>query len=148
VPRGSRRRAAARLGVEPESGSRSGDDLDGQGSPDGEREEGEETGGAGWAVGPGKEERSRLGRLGRLGREGRKEEKKEKADWARSCRRKGREGKKKEKVGRAKRDREGEKEMHLNLNLKFKYKWKTSNKTIQCGIKCTRSIFPYISFYG
>jgi hypothetical protein len=36
----------------------------------------------------------------------------------------------------------------LNLNLKFKFKWKTSNRTMQCGMKCTRPIFPYISFYG
>jgi hypothetical protein len=38
--------------------------------------------------------------------------------------------------------------MHWNLNLKFKFKWKTSNKKMQCGMKCTRPIFPYISFYG
>jgi hypothetical protein len=39
-------------------------------------------------------------------------------------------------------------QMHLNLNLKFKSKWKTSNKTMQCGMKCTRPILPYVSFYS
>jgi hypothetical protein len=39
-------------------------------------------------------------------------------------------------------------QMHLNLNLKFKSKWKTNIKTMQCGMKCTKPIFPYISFYG
>jgi hypothetical protein len=60
----------------------------------------------------------------------------------------GEKGKKKKGVGRAKREKEREKEMHLNLNLKFKFKWKTSNETMQCGMKCTRPIFLYISFYG
>jgi hypothetical protein len=39
-------------------------------------------------------------------------------------------------------------QLHLNLNLKFKFKWKTSNKIMQCGMKCTRPTFYYISFYG
>jgi hypothetical protein len=39
-------------------------------------------------------------------------------------------------------------QMHLNLNLEFKFKWKTNNKVMQCGMKCTKPIFPYISFYG
>jgi hypothetical protein len=107
------------------------------------REEGKKKEGAGWAFGPGKEERSRLGRLVHAGRKG----KKEKPGWAGPCRRKGREGeKKKDRVGRAKREKEGEKEMHLNF--KFKCKWKTNNKTMQCSMKCTRPIFSYIYFYG
>jgi hypothetical protein len=77
--------------------------------------------------------------------------KKGKGCWAEPCGRKGREGKRKERVGRAKRERGGEKEniqMHLNLNLKFKFKWKTSSRTMQYGMKCRRPIFPYTSFYG
>jgi hypothetical protein len=48
--------------------------------------------------------------------------------------------------GQEEKKREREKEMHLNL--KYKLKWKTSNKTMHCSMKCTRPIFPYISFYG
>jgi hypothetical protein len=40
-----------------------------------------------------------------------------------------------------------QKHLNLNLNLKFKFKLKTSNKTMQCGMKYTRPIFSYISFY-
>jgi hypothetical protein len=59
--------------------------------------------------------------------------------------------KRRKKMGRAKREREREKkciQMHLNLNLKFKFKWKINNKIMQYGMKCTRPIFSYISFYG
>jgi hypothetical protein len=34
------------------------------------------------------------------------------------------------------------------LNLKYKSKWKTNNKIMQCSMKCTKPIFPYISFYS
>jgi hypothetical protein len=59
------------------------------------------------------------------------------------------EEKEKERVGRAKKKKREKKnciQIHLNLNLKFKFKWKTNNKTMQCGMKCTRTIIPYISF--
>jgi hypothetical protein len=39
-------------------------------------------------------------------------------------------------------------QMDLNLNLKFEFKWKINNKTMQWGMKCTKPIVPYISFYG
>jgi hypothetical protein len=39
-------------------------------------------------------------------------------------------------------------QMHLNLNLKLKFKWKTNNETMQWGMKCTKPIVPYISFYN
>jgi hypothetical protein len=94
-----------------------------------------------WA---GKREAEQAGLAGPRGEE---RKRKEKAGWAGPRRRKGSEGKRK-RVGQDKSEREGEKEMHLNLNLKFKYKWKTSNKTMQCSMKCIRPIFPYISFYG
>jgi hypothetical protein len=60
--------------------------------------------------------------------------------------------KRKKREGRCWAGPRGEKEterrnciqMHCNLNLKFKFKWKTSNEIMQYGMKCTRSIFPYI----
>jgi hypothetical protein len=122
-------------------------------------------------VGPGCERKKREGRreLERMGRragdgasrpcaggpvvglgravEGRKRE--SQLGWA--ARRKKREEKEKKRVGRAQRENEGENnciQMHLNLNLnlKFKFKWKTNNKTMQCGMKCTKPIFPIFSF--
>jgi hypothetical protein len=60
------------------------------------------------------------------------------------------EEKEKERVGRAQKKKREKKnciQMHLNLNSKFKFKWKTNNKTMQYGMKCTRPIIPYISFY-
>jgi hypothetical protein len=38
--------------------------------------------------------------------------------------------------------------IQMHLNLKFKSKSKKNNKTMQCGMKCTKPIFPYIPFYG
>jgi hypothetical protein len=73
------------------------------------------------------------------------ESKKRKGCWAGPCGRKGREGKKREWAGP--KEKEGKKQkniqMYLNLNLKFKFKWKTSNRTMQCSMKCTRPIFPF-----
>jgi hypothetical protein len=63
---------------------------------------------------------------------------------------KGEKGRRKGK-GRGRRKWAGPKEKEgkkKNLDLKFKFKWKASNRTMQCGIKCTRPVFPYISFYG
>jgi hypothetical protein len=77
------------------------------------------------------------------------------AEWAMRERKGERRGKKKGRkrgLGRAKRmedrgRREKKrnvfeirryKQIHLNLNLKFKFNRKTSNKIMQCGMKCTR----------
>jgi hypothetical protein len=84
----------------------------------------------GWAS-PGKEK----GKKGLVG-PGRKEEKR---------------GKRKRESGPGQIRKRGRKDciqIHLNLNLKFKFKWKTNNKTMQCGMKCTKPIVPYISFYS
>jgi hypothetical protein len=79
----------------------------------------------------GKKERGLAG----LGRKEQKERgKKKKREWA------GPKYKKREKKNFI--------QMHWNLNLKFKFKWKTNNKIMQCGMECTKSIFPYVSFYG
>jgi hypothetical protein len=103
-----------------------------------------------WAARGGKEHMlagpRRPAGLGRAGcRKGR-----ERPSWARP---RGRKRKEEKEDGPAKKEKKREREkkciqMYLNLNLKFKFKWKTNNETIQCGMKCTRSIFPYISFYG
>jgi hypothetical protein len=95
-----------------------------------------------WA-GEREEERGRLGRAmqeegegkekGRLGCVVWKKKKKGERRWA---------GPKVEK------EREKKKCIQMHLNLKFKFNWKTSNETMQCGMKCTRPIFTYISFYG
>jgi hypothetical protein len=88
---------------------------------------------ASWAGPCGGRERKSEGRLG----------------WAASEEKEG----KKKKKSRPGSTRKWEKkciQMHLTLNLKFKFKfkWKTNNKTIQWGMKCTKSILPYISFYS
>jgi hypothetical protein len=116
-----------------------GDDPDGRAPPVSEREGGKEgswRAGGPWAscwTGPrggGKKERGLAGLAAR--RE--KREEKGKGEWA------GPKEKKSEKKNCI--------QMHLNLNLKFKFKWKINNKTMQCGMKCTKPIFPYVSFYG
>jgi hypothetical protein len=83
---------------------------------------------------------------------GRKEGKngRERPSWAVPRGRKRKE-EKEDGLGQNREKRERKKnciQMHLNLNLKFKFKWKTNNKTMQCSMKCTKPIFPYISFYG
>jgi hypothetical protein len=84
---------------------------------------------ANWAVREG-EEKAGLGRAARGNEKGKREKKR----WA---------GPKENKREKKKRIL-----MHLNLNLKFKFKWKTNNKIMQYGMKCTKPIFPYISFLG
>jgi hypothetical protein len=76
-------------------------------------------------------------------------EKKGKASWARPCGKRRREGKRKREWAvpkEKKREKKNCIQIYLNLNLKFIFKWKRNNKTMQCGMKCTRPIFPYISF--
>jgi hypothetical protein len=85
----------------------------------------------GWAMW--EEGRGGKGQVG-LGRIGEKEKRRKKMGLA-----------KKEKRERGKKNCI---QMHLNLNLKFKFKWKINNKTMQYDMKCTKPIFPYISFYG
>jgi hypothetical protein len=132
-------RAAARLGLESELGARSGIGPTG-GSRLVPKEEGERREGAGWAAGPGRKMVGWAVQGGKKGRGGvgpagphRRREEKGGAGLG-------------QEEKRRKRERKNCIRMHLNLNLKFKFKWKTSNKIMQCGIKCTRSIFPYISF--
>jgi hypothetical protein len=150
-PRGRRRRAVARLRVEPESSSRSGKDPTGD---KGERERGAPA----WV---GREGVTRLGRLGRAGVEKKKrplglglaggrgergEIERESGPVGPRGRRKTERRRRRKWAGLKEKEREKKKniQMHLNLNLKFKFKWKT--RTMQCGMKCTRPIFPYISF--
>jgi hypothetical protein len=106
--------------------------------PVSEQEKGRRELACAWAIGP-RVKRSEAS--ARLGRAVEAEERKRPAGLGHA----GREGereKEKEIVGRAQRENEGVKEMHLNLNLKFKFNLKTNNKTMQCGMKCTRPIFP------
>jgi hypothetical protein len=134
-----------------------GDDPDGRGPPGGEREE-RGVGLGRWARKGGAEQPAGLGHAegkegegaGQAGLDRAVERKKKKRLLGRALREEAERGEK-ERVGRAKRERGGEKkniQMHLNLNLKFKFKWKTNNRTMQCGMKCTRPIFSYISFCG
>jgi hypothetical protein len=88
-----------------------------------------------------KRERRLVG-LGRAGREGREE----KAGWAWAARSKKREKKNREWAGPNLKKRD--KKNCIQMHLKFKFKWKTNNKTMQYRMKCTKPIFPYISFYG
>jgi hypothetical protein len=76
-----------------------------------------------------------------------REEKSKKASWARPQGGKREREKEKEGVGQAQIEKEREKELHSNA-FEFKFKWKTNNKTMQWGMKFTKSIFPYVSFYG
>jgi hypothetical protein len=69
-----------------------------------------------------------------LGPQGRKDRKRREREWA------GPKEKKREKKNCI--------QIYLNLNLKYKSKWKTNNKIMQCSMKCTKPIFPYISFYS
>jgi hypothetical protein len=117
-----------------------GDDLDGRAPLVSMREGGKEgswrTGGP-WAccwTGPrgGVKKERGLDGLGR--KEEKRERKKEKREWARP----------KEK----RREKKNCIQMHLNLNLKFEFKWKTNSKTMQCGMKCAKPIFSYVSFYS
>jgi hypothetical protein len=55
------------------------------------------------------------------GPRGEENREKRKTGWAGPCRKKERKGKKKERVGRAQREKEGEKEMHFNA-FEFKFK--------------------------
>jgi hypothetical protein len=108
APLGRRRRAAAGLGIEPESGSRSGM------TP---------IGGARLVVGErkGRREGAPVGPLGREGRETRKSParlgcvvKKRKAGWAGPCGRKKKKREEEKEMGRAKRKGGGAKEKHSN----------------------------------
>jgi hypothetical protein len=72
------------------------------------------------------------------------EERKGQLDWA--VREEKKRGEKKREWDGPK-EKEEEKELHSNV-FEFKCKLKTNNKIMQCGMKCTRTIFPYISFYG
>jgi hypothetical protein len=153
--------AVAGLGLEPESGSRSGTTPTGgsQLSTRGRRGQGS------WCAGGPLGRGGSVGPAAGLGRavEGRRERKaslagpcgeereKRKAGWAWAAwKKRERKKRKREWAGPKKKKREKKNciQMHLNLNLKFKFKWKTNNKTMQYGMKCTRPIIPYISFYG
>jgi hypothetical protein len=120
---GVRARGVARVeaGLVPWPGSGSspslgevGDDPNRWGPPGSERERGGER----WAAGPSGRERS-SGAAAGLAHVGRKEEKKKK-NWLGWALWEEKERGEKERVGRAKREKEGEKEMHLNV-FEFKF---------------------------
>jgi hypothetical protein len=134
-----------------------GDDPDGRASPVSERGRGRGGRAAVRATcarelgrARGEEEKKEMGCMEELGCTVEKEKKKGLGRLGWAAREKKRE-KGKGKVGRAqleKREKKNCIQMHLNLNLKFKFKWKTNYKTMQQGMRCTKPIISYISFYG
>jgi hypothetical protein len=132
------------------------DGPDGRGPPGGEGDRG-----ADWAAGSGEGEAKQLAGLGRAveikkraagpglaGGRGEKGKKKEREWVSGAAGRRKRKGRKRRKwAGPKEKEGEKKKNIQMHLNLKFKFKWKTSNRTMQCGMKCTRPIFSYIPFY-
>jgi hypothetical protein len=80
-----------------------------------------------------------------LGRAGERKAR-ERPSWAEPHGRKRKE-EKEDGPGQKGDKRKRENEMHSNV-FEFKFKWKPNNKTMQYGMKCTKPIFPYNSFYG
>jgi hypothetical protein len=74
--------------------------------------------------------------------------------YAEGKRKEGREEKRDLDLAQKRKQRGREKRKGFKLREKqaysfeFKFNRKTNYKTMQCGMKCTRPIFPYISFYG